>query len=619
MYVALIAAAVLTASPGKASAEVCANGAEVDKKEQCAFFVRRSDPATATVDDRISELIPSLDPLDPPVRSFALVVSVHSYPQFSDPKDRILAPAKTDLDNLLGFLNGQKFDEIIVLEDASATKENIIYFLDSYLNKALDTYRKRSRVVFAFTGHGAPPDRPGKSGALILGGAKNSSDYAKMFQLDELAPFLKKVGAKSYHFIALMGSCYSGGIFPQTDGFGDNSFYPKAPGAHAISATTADALAYAFKDKPGTIFFNQVIYGVTSGNGDRDYSGWVQDATGALHPIGGGIVRSGALASYVSGAIDRMGPNPDTQTAFPQLRFGRLTDSGDSGGAFFFLGPDKKDSVTVAEVPFFNGFAIPASRVVLSLNGPAAASSIVSHPEVKIFNPPFTYSVQGIDVSHYDGEINWSELVKNNKLRFAYMKATEGARYVDPTFERNWQQSREAGLIRGAYHVFSFCKPAADQFALIEKHVPRDQSALPIAIDVQWIDGPAIRDEEKCNDIPTVRRSLRDLAQMLRVAYSKTPVIHGFTSTFKDVIDEFDENAIWLQDYKKTPGQTGPSLSGKNPWTIWQFTSNAVLPGIHGHIDVNAFFGTEQQFQRFVAFGDNVALSAVLVPPQQLR
>jgi GH25 family lysozyme M1 (1,4-beta-N-acetylmuramidase) len=619
MVFMLTAVAVLTNLPGAAFAEVCSNGAEVDNQKRCSFFVKRSDPAIATIDDRISALIPAHDALDPPVRSFALVVSVHSYPHFSDSKDQVLAPAKADLDNLLVFLTQQKFDEIIVLEDANATKENITYFLDSYLNKALDTYRMRSRVVFAFTGHGAPPDRPGKSGSLILGGAMNSSDYPNMFKLDELAPLLKKIGEKSYHFVALMGSCFSGGIFPPTNQYGDNSFYPRAPGAHAMSATKADDLAYAFTNKPGTIFFNQLIDGVTSGRGDRDYSGWAEDAAGNLHLVGGGIVRSGALASYVSGAIDHLGRNPDTGVAFPQLRFGRLTDSEDSGGAFFFLGPDKKDTITVAQGPDIyksgpdidKSGAAPLPPVTLSLGGPAAASSIVSHPEVKLFNPPYTYPVQGIDISHYDGEINWPELAKRSNFRFAYMKATEGSTYVDKTFERNWKQSKDAGLIRGAYHVFSFCKSAAGQFDLVKKIVPKDESALPIAIDVQWINGPIIPGEEKCNDIPTATKSLSDLERMLRDAYGKRPVIHGFTSTFKDIVREgFGSNTIWLQDYKKTPNQTGPSLPGKNPWSIWQFSSNAVLPGINGHVDVNAFFGTDRQFQRFVTSGDNVASQA---------
>jgi hypothetical protein len=182
----------------------------------------------------------------------------------------------------------------------------------------------------------------------VLRDAEKSDDYTHMIALDELAPKFKRIGENSYHLVALMRSCFSGGIFPSTDGFGDNGFFPKAPGAHAMSATKPDDLVYALKNKSGSIFFNYIINGVTSGNGDRDYAGWAEDGAGNLHLIGGGIVRSGALAGYVSGILDHMGRYPDTGVAFPQLRFGRLIDSRDSGGAFFFLGPDRKDSITVS-------------------------------------------------------------------------------------------------------------------------------------------------------------------------------------------------------------------------------------------------------------------------------
>lgn len=617
-WVTLLVIAASIHMSGPVRAEVCAsgvaNGVEVDTPAQCGAFLKRADPATAVVDDRIASRIPPHDPLDPPVRSFALVVSVHSYPRFSEEKDRTLPPAKDDLDHLVSFFQDQKFDEIIVLEDAAATKANITFFLDNYLNKALDNYRLRSRVVFAFTGHGGPPDRDGKSGTLVLSNAQNDKDYPNLFQLDELAPLLKKIGKKSYHFIALIGSCYSGGIFPPSDAGGANNVFPRAPGAHAMSSVQYDQLAYALKNKPGSIFFNTLIDGVTSGKGDRDYSGWAEDETGSSHLVGGGIVRSGALADHASAMIDQMGKNPDTGTDFPQLRFGRITDSADTGGAFFFLGPEKKNTVTVQVVargPATSELwhARVRSDLTLSLGVGNAASSVVNHPEVKLFNPPDTYAVQGVDISHYDGDIKWADVAKSN-IRFAYMKATQGSTYVDPTFQQNWSRSKEAGLVRGAYHVFSFCKSAASQFERIKSVVPKDSAALPIAIDVQWVNGPTLRGEEKCNDIPTVKKSIAELVRLLRSGYGKTPVLHGFTSTFKDVIDDdFVANAVWLQDYKKTPGQEGASLSGRNPWSIWQFSSNAVLPGINGHVDVNAFFGTPDQFRKFVATGDNIPLS----------
>jgi lysozyme len=110
-------------------------------------------------------------------------------------------------------------------------------------------------------------------------------------------------------------------------------------------------------------------------------------------------------------------------------------------------------------------------------------------------------------------------------MRFAYMKATQGKEpFVDQAaLRRNYQAAKEAGLAYGACHVFSFCQPAIEQLSVIKEIVPFDPDALPIAIDVEWSDFPAIRREEQCKDIPTITGSLRSLEQMLREIYRKTP------------------------------------------------------------------------------------------------
>ncbi len=41
------------------------------------------------------------------------------------------------------------------------------------------------------------------------------------------------------------------------------------------------------------------------------------------------------------------------------------------------------------------------------------------------------YAIQGIDISHWQGSINWTS-VKNSGKTFAFMKATEGTTYTDP-------------------------------------------------------------------------------------------------------------------------------------------------------------------------------------------
>src|SRR5512143_3772416 len=59
--------------------------------------------------------------------------------------------------------------------------------------------------------------------------------------------------------------------------------------------------------------------------------------------------------------------------------------------------------------------------------------------------------VQGIDVSYWQGDIDWMQ-ARNAGVRFAYIKATEGGDVVDPKFLQNWQNAKNAGVVRGAYH-----------------------------------------------------------------------------------------------------------------------------------------------------------------------
>ena len=64
---------------------------------------------------------------------------------------------------------------------------------------------------------------------------------------------------------------------------------------------------------------------------------------------------------------------------------------------------------------------------------------------------PDDFAIHGIDVSRYQGDIDWRR-VKRAGTEFAWIKATEGGDYVDPKFMENWNQARAAGVPRGAYH-----------------------------------------------------------------------------------------------------------------------------------------------------------------------
>ncbi len=105
-------------------------------------------------------------------------------------------------------------------------------------------------------------------------------------------------------------------------------------------------------------------------------------------------------------------------------------------------------------------------------------------PYTTVSNP-----VYGLDVSHYQGTVNWPGWYSQGK-RFAYIKATEGTSYVDPAFSTNYTGSYRAGMIRGAYH-FGLPSGAsgatqADYFVAHGGGWSGDGKTLPGVLDIEY-------------------------------------------------------------------------------------------------------------------------------------
>ena len=102
---------------------------------------------------------------------------------------------------------------------------------------------------------------------------------------------------------------------------------------------------------------------------------------------------------------------------------------------------------------------------------------------------PCGYEVHGIDISHYQGNIDWKELKQNREtdfpLHFIFMKATEGGDHGDDTFKDNFEQARRYGFIRGAYHFFTPRTDALKQADFFIRTVKLDSGDLPPVLDVE--------------------------------------------------------------------------------------------------------------------------------------
>jgi len=197
--------------------------------------------------------------------------------------------------------------------------------------------------------------------------------------------------------------------------------------------------------------------------------------------------------------------------------------------------------------------------------------------------------IQGIDVSRWQGDIDWAK-VKDAGTRFAFIKATEGGDHVDPNFKRNWIEAKKHGVPRGAYHFVWWCRPAKDQVRWIKKHIPRDPDALPPVLDVEW------QNDSQCARRVSREDALEKIQIMLkglREHTGKKPIIYTDINFHEDVLEgAFNDHPYWLRS-------TAAPLAkryARDRWEFWQFTTTGRVPGITGHVDRNAFFGSEREF-----------------------
>ncbi|WP_165434994.1 GH25 family lysozyme [Rhizobium leguminosarum] len=575
---------------------------EVQNTPYCdAFFVYKK-PGTSKSDWRIEKLIPKAKEDDADVRSFAFVVSVYNYPAFTQEKDKVLQSVKADLPRIEAFLKDQGFDEVIVLDNEHATKDAINYFLEQYLLTKVNDYKGRSRFLFMYDGHGIPGADDRSPGGLALSMATGEADPlpAHSYGLDDLENRLRKIAHLTYHSVALLGSCYSGGVFPINTSLGDNTSFPLSPGAHAVTASKADELAWGAPDGKGTMFFEKLIAAIDRGASDLNSSQVVSSGNGQPQKVAGSsIVRLGRAVQEMNESLEVI--NPATNQYYPQLRTGPIAPEENYDGAFFFLVPPRSEQQANNRDPN------PATTIQRDFD--TTGSAVSGRPDLKVFSPPETYAVRGIDIARYTGDLKFDAIKASGLVKFIYAKATQGSEGKDTKFPQFMKGAGETGVSFGGYHVFD-CSPPEAQFKNITAMVPRDKDLLPVAVDLEWFRGNPHSLFLACSDNPDVIRSnLKALLSELADYYGKRPIVYTSRFGVGDILrNDFNDFGLWYADFRKTT----PGYAGDNPWTFWQMTDHGNIPGVTTAVDYNVFFGSKEQFAAFAETGENVARNAAV-------
>lgn len=203
------------------------------------------------------------------------------------------------------------------------------------------------------------------------------------------------------------------------------------------------------------------------------------------------------------------------------------------------------------------------------------------------------FEVTGVDVSHYQGTIDWEKLA--GQIDFAFIKATEGASFIDECFYDNWKKAEQTGIYVGAYHFFSFDSDGEKQAQFYIDTVGNLNGKMAPAVDVEFYGDKQSNPPEK----EEVIEQLHKLLDVLEEYYQVKPVIYTTYTVYNSYIKgEFEGYPLWIRNvyYQPLWGTMGK-------WTFWQYTDTAVLEGYEGeekYIDKNAFRGTQEELQELI-------------------
>lgn len=188
------------------------------------------------------------------------------------------------------------------------------------------------------------------------------------------------------------------------------------------------------------------------------------------------------------------------------------------------------------------------------------------------------YSVQGIDVSHYQEDIYWKQVSQSNGIKFVFIKATEGRTYRDKYFLTNWNEASQAGLYKGAYHYFKITSSGKEQAENFMGLVPYETGCLPPVVDI----------EEGGLSKAAFRKELVDYLTLVEEKYHQKPIFYVVYPLYNEYIKgEFEQYPIWIRDIIKPP-----KLSDNRDWLFWQYSNRGRLKGVNTYVDLDVFKGT---------------------------
>jgi len=185
--------------------------------------------------------------------------------------------------------------------------------------------------------------------------------------------------------------------------------------------------------------------------------------------------------------------------------------------------------------------------------------------------------IYGIDVSHHQKNIDWAKVKnwKGNKISFVYIKATEGATYIDKNYQQNFKGAQNNNFLVGSYHYFRTTSSVEDQFQNFINYVDKNKQDLIPLVDVE---------ERKNWSDSEFHKNFQEFLDMVENHFGSKPMIYTVNSFYNHHLSEkYNSYHFLIGRYGENP----PNMRDKSSWTVWQFSETGKVSGIPKDVDID--------------------------------
>ena len=204
-------------------------------------------------------------------------------------------------------------------------------------------------------------------------------------------------------------------------------------------------------------------------------------------------------------------------------------------------------------------------------------------------SPPYVdperYPVRGIDVSRHNGEIDFRK-VRESGIDFVFIKASEGVTFKDSLFHKNIVGAQSHDLKTGAYHFFRFDCEGVDQALNFLDVLGKNTLDLGLVIDVEKAGNPDVPKED-------VKRRLGSMVEYLNLLGHRVMIYTNVDGYYDFIAETLPGCPLWICGFQQNPINT--------EWLFWQYDHHGNVEGIAGDVDLNTFFGSRDEWNKYLS------------------